>query len=92
MNFGQAIEALKAGDKVSRTGWNGKDMWLYYVPANSYKAQTDVAKVAFGETVPYRAYIAMKTAQGDVAVWTASQSDVLADDWENLTPKQAQAA
>ena len=28
MTFGQAIEALKAGKKVSRKGWNGKGMYI----------------------------------------------------------------
>lgn len=42
MNFGQAIEALKAGQKVSRKGWNGKGMFVYYVPANKYKSCTPI--------------------------------------------------
>lgn len=29
----------------------------------------------------FRPYILMKTAQGEFVPWTASQSDVLADDW-----------
>lgn len=29
MTFGGALEALKAGKKVARTGWNGKGMYLY---------------------------------------------------------------
>ena len=81
MDFGKAIEALKRGDMVMRDGWNGKGMFLYYVPANSYKAQTEAAKKHFGEMVPYGAYIAMKTAQDNVVPWLASQTDVLADDW-----------
>jgi len=81
MNFGLAIEAMKMGKKVCRTGWNGKGMWLYHVPANSYAAQTEAAKKEFGEMVPYGAYIAMKTAQGNVVPWLASQTDVLVDDW-----------
>ena len=36
MNFGEAIQALKTGKKVARCGWNGKGMFAYYVPANSY--------------------------------------------------------
>jgi hypothetical protein len=31
MNFGSALEALKSGMKVSRSGWNGKKMWLSLV-------------------------------------------------------------
>jgi hypothetical protein len=29
MNFGQAIEALKEGKKVQRTGWNGKGLFVF---------------------------------------------------------------
>lgn len=29
MNFGQALEALKKGDRIAREGWNGKGMSLY---------------------------------------------------------------
>lgn len=82
MNFGEAIEALKEGKKVQRTGWNGKGMFLYHVPAGSYPAVTDIGRETFGDTVPYGAYIAMKTAQNNVVPWLASQTDVLADDWE----------
>lgn len=93
MNFGDALHALKNGQKVARVGWNGKGMWLYLVPANSYPAQTDVAKEYWGgkagnsdETpapaVPYSAYIAMKTANDYVTPWVASQTDILSSDWE----------
>ena len=86
MNFGEALEALKKGEgaTISRTGWNGKGMFLYYVPEGQYPARTKAARDAFGEDalVPYRPYIAMKTAQGDVVPWGASQSDILADDWQ----------
>lgn len=82
MDFGDAIRALKAGKTVTREGWNGKGMFLYLVPANAYPPTTEAARKEFGgHLVPYRAYIAMKTAQGDVVPWLASQSDVLEDDW-----------
>lgn len=83
MTFGLAIEALKLGKKVARAGWNGAGQFVYLVPANSYPAQTGVAKQFFGDgaMVPYRAYLALKTAQGDVATWAPSCSDALADDW-----------
>ena len=28
MDFGQAIKSLKEGNKVARSGWNGKSMFL----------------------------------------------------------------
>lgn len=84
-NFGQAVALLKKGYRVSREGWNGKGMFLYYVPEASYPAQRNAMGTMVGvfpdDMVPYRAYIAMKTAQNDVVPWVASQSDILATDW-----------
>lgn len=81
--FGTAIVALKLGARVARQGWNGKNMFLYYVPANKYPYTTEVGKSIADEegNVEYGAYIAMKTAQGNVVPWLASQTDVLAEDW-----------
>lgn len=81
MSFGHAVDMLKAGRRVTRAGWNGKGMWLYYVPAATYKAQTPAVRGQFGKDVPYKAHIAMKTVDNDVVSWLASQSDVLAEDW-----------
>lgn len=80
-DFSWALRHMMAGGRIARTGWNGTNMYVYFVPANSYAATTDVAKAEFGEMVPYRAYMAMKTAQGDVATWVPSSSDTLAVDW-----------
>lgn len=91
MNFGEALELLKNGHRLQRNGWNGKGMYLYYVPANSYKTQTEAARIEFGDEVPYGAYIAMRTAQGNVVPWLASQTDVLANDWQNLPPVNVNA-
>ena len=56
-------------------------MFLYYVPASSYPAMTDIAKDTFGDMVEYCAYLAMKTVQGHVTPWFPSQTDLLSDDW-----------
>lgn len=84
MDFGEAVRELKDGCKVARAGWNGKGMFLYFVPPGNYPARTDIAKREWGEDglVPYQAYIAMKTVQGTVVPWLASQTDILAEDWE----------
>lgn len=83
LTFGLALEALKAGHKVARSGWNGIGMFVYLVPANAYPAQSEVAKSYWGEgaLVPYRAYLALKGVDGTVATWAPSTSDALADDW-----------
>lgn len=82
MNFGSALHGLKDGAKVARAGWNGKGMFVYYVPANSYPAQTEVAKETFGDTVPYNPYLAIKNVNGTVSTWVPSVNDCLAEDWE----------
>jgi hypothetical protein len=86
MNFGKAIESLKEGSRVGRSGWNGKGMFLYYVPAASYPANRNTFNTMVGvfpdDMVPYCAYIAMKTAQDNVVPWLASQTDILAEDWQ----------
>lgn len=83
VNFGEAIVAAKAGKRVARKGWNGSGMFAYIVPAASYPALTEATKKYFGENalVPYREYWALKTAQEDVATWSPSGSDSLAEDW-----------
>lgn len=82
MKFGEALEAMKAGSRVARLGWNGTGMFAYYVPAGVYPARMDAIKGVFlDDMVPYRAYMALKTAQNDVATWVPSGSDILAEDW-----------
>jgi hypothetical protein len=84
MTFGLAIEALKRGHRVARAGWNGKGMFVYLVPANTYPAQTGAAKAFFGEgaLVPYNAYMALKGVDGRVSTWVPSVTDTLAEDWQ----------
>ena len=83
MTFGAAIEALKAGKRVARAGWNGKGMFVYLVPASSYPAQTGAAKAHFGDgaMVPYNAYMAIKNVNETVSTWVPSVNDCLAEDW-----------
>jgi hypothetical protein len=77
MTFGDAIEAMKRGERVSRKGWNGKGMWLVLImPGNAMH----VSSAGGFEMQPC---IGMKTAQGTMQPgWLASQADMLASDWE----------
>ena len=81
MNFEDALPLLKDGYKLARQSWNAPDQFVYMVGANSYPAQTDVAKAHFGDMVPYEAYFALKTVRNTVATWVPSVGDLLADDW-----------
>ena len=83
LKFGQALEAIQAGQRIARTGWNGKGMFVYFVPPASYPVQTGAAKAHFGKgaMVPYNAYMAIKNVDGTVSTWVPSVNDCLASDW-----------
>jgi len=55
LTFGQAIDALKAGYRGARAGWNGKGMWLRIVVPGGDNKDFDMGM----ENLPY---IEMKTA------------------------------
>lgn len=84
MDFSEALKAIKAGERVQRAGWNGKGMFLFLVPGSTFKVNRPPLLGIYpeGTEVRYHAHIDMKTAQGDVVPWLASQTDVLADDWQ----------
>jgi hypothetical protein len=71
MDFSQALRAVKYGEKVRREGWNGKGMYIFLVRIDNNLA---VARL--------EPFIAMKTADDKFVPWLASQTDILADDWE----------
>jgi hypothetical protein len=67
-DFGHALDALRAGAKVSRDGWNGHNMFIHLqVPDENSKMQLP--------------YLYMRTAHGELVPWVASQTDLLAKDW-----------
>ena len=78
MDFGQALTELKNGNRVKRKGWNGDGIFLaLQVPDKNSKM-----------TQPY-IYIdtlGLKTNNPNApkgrAPWLASQTDMLAEDWE----------
>jgi len=88
MPFGLAIEAMKAGAKVARKGWNGKGMWLALVEGRNWgiggQAPYDYTNAPH---VTHLGFIAMKTADNGFVPWLASQTDLLAEDWFELAPE-----
>jgi hypothetical protein len=87
MDFGDALRALKAGRRVARSGWNGKNMWLTLVPGSRVTVQEGrplAAVLPVGHAFDYLPHIDMWTAQGQLVPWLASQTDVLAEDWAVL--------
>lgn len=81
MDFSEALKHLKDGLKMRRAGWNGKGMWIkiQYPDAGSMN------------TLPYL-YIEYPKGHpaypnGSRVPWVASQTDLLANDWEVYLPE-----
>lgn len=79
MNFGQALEKLKNGSMIARTGWNGRGMYVYLEDALAHTIGYGPSRV---DTRRYEPFICMYTAEGKHQPgWLASQADMLAEDW-----------
>jgi hypothetical protein len=85
MNFGDALDLLKRGFHVQRDGWNGKGMFLWFMPEKDPlpidNALADSLNTATGGAISFGPYIVMKTAQNNHVPWLASQTDLIAEDW-----------
>ena len=83
MDFGDAIKAVKQGNKIARMGWNGKGMFLFLVPGSTFIVNRAPLLGIYpeGTEINYCPHIDMKTADDKIVPWLASQSDVLAEDW-----------
>lgn len=89
-NFGSAIQALEDGKMVCRSGWNGKRMYLILIEGGHYGLNSGYEKLwqdlregaQDTDLVPLLPWIGMKTADNKFVPWLASQTDVLAKDWD----------
>ncbi len=91
LTFGAALKEIQDGKFVRRAGWNGKGMYLWLLPACKvpieWCKEPHLKRLAqegggFVECLPS---IRMKTADNKVLTgWLASQTDMLATDWEVL--------
>lgn len=94
MNFGQAIQALNDGKMVSRSGWNGKGMFVFKTVGNTVDKDFIPKFASLPQSVKdflqkknadvvFHPSITMYTATGEMQPgWLASQSDILSDDWD----------
>lgn len=90
-DFGMALEALKRGKAVSRKGWNGKGMFITLQNGSEVEGNNmgnEPAKKYYGDCkAKICPHIDMKAADGSYVVgWLASQTDLLAEDWDIIDP------
>ena len=81
MDYGEAIKKVKAGYKIQREGWNGKEQYVELASSVSYvNAQGKIVNVehaAIGNKA-----LAFVGTSGVQLGWLASQADMLAEDWK----------
>lgn len=70
-SFGSALMRMKTGSKLSRAGWNGAGMYV----AMQYP---DIE----GDNKNTREYLYIVDVDGERVPWLASQTDMLAMDWQ----------
>lgn len=63
--FGEAIEAVKKGAKISRLGWNGKEQWVEMGKCFSYANTKGELVNATHEDIMDRALVFVGTRGGD---------------------------
>ncbi len=89
MNFSEALAACKAGSRICRSGWNGKNMWVAFSPGFELPPEQifspPIREHVGNGTGTFLPYLMMLTAQGDFVPWLVSQTDLLAEDWQVVT-------
>lgn len=94
VNFGGAIDLLKAGLAVKRKGWNGKGSFIVkQVPAHITgdiipkmqslpKSAKDILMNRENPHIDYTNQMLIINPDGRADSWVPSSSDVFAEDWE----------
>lgn len=73
MDFGEALHLLKEGKKLAREGWNGKGMFIVFVPSKVINLNEYLVK--------FNQHFVIKNVDGSVSTWVPSVNDCLAEDW-----------
>jgi len=75
---------IKGGNAVARKGWNGKNMFVFLVPGSTFFVNRPPLLGLYpeGTQISYHPHIDMRTADGSIVPWLASQTDILAEDWQ----------
>lgn len=84
LSFSDVVRGLKAGKRFSRSGWNGRGMFVFLVPGSRFKINREPLLSILGEgtEVDYRGHIDIKNVDGSISTWVPSIGDVLGEDWQ----------
>lgn len=88
LDFSEALFLIRHGKKMCRKGWNGRGMYIAYSPGFKVPAERifsltireDVEQS--GKDAKFGEYLIIRSVDGTYVPWLASQTDLLAEDWE----------
>lgn len=80
MNFGEAINKCLEGNRICRTGWNGKNQYVELASNISYTTSKGEVINVNHDAIGNKALAFVGTSGVQIG-WLASQADMLADDW-----------
>lgn len=97
MTFGAAIRAMMDGLPVTRSGWNGKGLFVFrqvpsLVPSGVVPRMTSLPErvrevlVSRGFALRYKDQFCLVSPDSTLQGWAPSAPDVLADDWDVFDP------
>lgn len=85
-SFSWALEMMKKGHKIHRSGWNGKGMFAVLqkgypegIPCNKQTAEAWGLKE--GDLFRCEPYMQLKMVNGSHSMWVPSVNDCLSNDW-----------
>ena len=81
MNFGEAINNVKNGHKIAREGWNGKGMFVIYVPEENIDLTEQQEKMFGASNIILNEHFLIKNVNNTLSTWVPSINDCLAEDW-----------
>lgn len=90
LDFSQALVYLKTGQKLARTGRNGKGLFVVMqkgypngIPCN--KQTAEAWGLNEGDLFKVNPYLQIKNVDGSHSIWVPSVGDILATDWRVVT-------
>lgn len=81
MNFGEAVNNVKNGHKIAREGWNGKGMFVIYVPEENIDLPEQQEKMFGASNIILNEHFLIKNVNNTLLTWVPSINDCLAEDW-----------
>jgi hypothetical protein len=95
MTFGEASNLAQQGKKIARSGWNGKGLFVFYVPEQKKQineVEPFIRNMLFGSNskmfegiknlVRIKPYFMIRNADGSLSTWVPIIGDIFGIDWE----------